>query len=82
MSQAVSTLTWREILAQNPPASSNVSGILISTESGSVKLAKQTDFGEEYVACAPDAATAWERLARITGSSVLELKRLRITKVS
>jgi len=61
--------------------SGNHCGILMSIESGHIRLAKQTSFGDEYVVTAPDATTAWIRLSRITGSSARELKQLRLTRV-
>ena len=58
---------------------SNINGILLSRPHGGYRLAKQTPWGEEYVAFAYTASEAWQRLAKITGRTVLELKTLQIT---
>ena len=60
---------------------SNLDGILFSRPHGGYRLAKQTTWGEEYVAFAYTAEEAWGRLAKITGRTVQELKGLRITRV-
>ena len=60
---------------------SNTTGILISRPHGGYRLAKQTEWGEEYVAFAYTSTEAWKRLARVTGRSVQELKTMLITKV-
>ena len=60
---------------------SNTTGILISRPHGGYRLAKQTEWGEEYVAFAYTSTEAWKRLARVTGRSVQELKTMPITKV-
>ena len=61
--------------------SSNLDGILFSRPHGGFRLAKQTTWGEEWVAFAYTAQEAWVRLAKITGRTVQELKGLRITRV-
>ena len=76
--------TWRDILASDikaNPVRSNIDGILISRPHGGYRLAKQTLWGDEYVAFSYTAKEAWERLARITGRSVIALKRLPATQV-
>ena len=40
---------------------SNTSGILISRPHGGYRLAKQTEWGDEYVAFAYTAAEAWKK---------------------
>ena len=60
---------------------SNLNGILMSRPHGGFRLAKQTTWGDEYVAFAYTAAEAWNKLSRITGRSVRELKSLQITRV-
>lgn len=81
MSTRAQTHPSRLSLQPPEPSSSNLSGILMSIESGLVRLAKQTPSGDEYAVTATDASTAWQRLSRITGSTVSELKRLRLTRV-
>ena len=76
--------TWRDVLAADMkanPARSNIDGVLISRPHGGFRLAKQTAWGEEYVAFAYTAQEAWERLARVTGRAVHELKMLPATRV-
>lgn len=76
--------TWREILAADEAMHqqrSNVGGILLSRPHGGFRLAKQTDWGDEYVAFAYDLQEAWKKLAQITGREVSELKRLALTQV-
>lgn len=63
------------------PARSNLRGVLMSRPHGGIQLAKQTEWGDEYVAFAQDAITAWNRLSGITGIAVDELKRLPLTRV-
>jgi|DEB19_MinimDraft_2_1074335.scaffolds.fasta_scaffold105498_2 hypothetical protein len=60
---------------------SNINGILFSRPHGGYRLAKQTTWGEEWVAFAYTAQEAWERLARITGRTVRELKAMQLTRV-
>ena len=60
---------------------SNLNGILMSKPHGGFRLAKQTTWGDEYVAFAYTATEAWKRLAAITGRSVSELKALQISRV-
>lgn len=60
---------------------SNLNGILMSRPHGGFRLAKQTTWGDEYVAFAYTAAEAWSKLSRITGRTVRELKALQITRV-
>ena len=60
---------------------SNMNGVLISRPHNGFRLAKQTTWGDEYVAFAYTAKEAWERLARITGRTVAELKNLPATSV-
>ena len=60
---------------------SNISGILLSRQHNGFRLAKQTTWGDEYVAFAYTAREAWERLARITGRTVRELKEMQVTRV-
>ena len=60
---------------------SNITGILLSRPHGGFRLAKQTSWGDEYVAFAYTAADAWAKLARITGRSVPELKSMQLTRV-
>ena len=60
---------------------SNIEGILLSRPHGGFRLAKQTSWGDEYVAFAYTAVDAWATLARITGRSVRELKSMQITRV-
>ena len=60
---------------------SNINGILLSRPHGGLRLAKQTSWGEEYVAFAYTADEAWAKLSRITGHTVIELKRMQITRV-
>lgn len=64
-----------------PPTGSNPGGILISRPHGGFRLAKQTQWGDEYIAFAYTAKEAWGRLARITGRDVRELKQLPATRV-
>ena len=75
---------WRELLAESlrtDPQRSNVNGVLISYPHGGVRLAKQTPYGDEYVTFAHTNCQAWNNLARITGRSVDELKRLPLTRI-
>ena len=60
---------------------SNLDGILFSRPHGGFRFAKQTTWGDEYVAFAYTADEAWARLAKITGRTVPELKGMRITRV-
>ena len=60
---------------------SNTTGILISRPHGGYRLAKQTEWGEEYVAFAYTAAEAWKKLSKISGRTVSELKSMKVTKV-
>lgn len=60
---------------------SNMNGVLISRQHNGFRLAKQTPWGDEYVSFAYTAKEAWERLARITGRTVSELKNLPATRV-
>jgi hypothetical protein len=60
---------------------SNTTGILLSKPHGGFRLAKQTSWGDEYVAFAYTAKEAWAKLSKITGRSVRELKSLQITRV-
>jgi hypothetical protein len=60
---------------------SNINGILFSRPHGGYRLAKQTTWGGEWVAFAYTAQEAWERLARITGRTVRELKAMQLTRV-
>ena len=60
---------------------SNIEGILLSRPHGGLRLAKQTSWGDEYVAFAYTDAEAWAKLARITGRSVLELMGMQVTRV-
>ena len=60
---------------------SNINGLLLSRPHGGLRLAKQTSWGEEYVAFAYTADEAWAKLSRITGHTVIELKRMQITRV-
>jgi len=60
---------------------SNTTGILFSRPHGGYRLAKQTAWGDEYIAFAYTAAEAWAKLARITGRKVRELKGLQLTRV-
>lgn len=53
----------------------------MSRPHGGWRLAKQTPWGDEYVAYANTPAEAWSRLSRITGRSVKELKALPMTRV-
>ena len=76
---------WREILAADikaNPTRSNLDGVLISRPNGGFRLAKQTAWGDEYVAFAYTAQEAWERLSRITGREVRDLKRLPVTQMA
>lgn len=59
----------------------NINGILFSRPHGGYRLAKQTPWGDEYVAFAYTAAEAWSKLSRITGRTVRELKALQLTRV-
>lgn len=60
---------------------SNTNGILMSKPHGGLRLAKQTTWGDEYVAFAYTAKEAWAKLAKITGRTVAELKSIPITKI-
>ena len=60
---------------------SNTSGILMSRPHRGYRLAKQTDWGDEYVVFAYTAAEAWKKLSKITGRTVSELKSMKVTKV-
>ena len=74
---------WREILEKSrqiDPSSSNAKGVLMFVESGGYRLELQSEVGE-YSAFARAPQDAWERLSRITGRSVEELKRLQLTRV-
>lgn len=55
--------------------------ILLSRPHGGYRLAKQTTWGEEYVAFAYASKDAWQKLSNITGSSVTQLKSLDIRRV-
>lgn len=59
---------------------SNISGILFSRPHGGYRLEKQTSWGDEYVVFSYSAQEAWEKLARITGRTVRDLKSLQITR--
>jgi hypothetical protein len=60
---------------------SNITGILLSRPHGGWRLAKQTSWGDEYVAFAYTASEAWAKLARITGRTVRELKNMQVTRI-
>ena len=60
---------------------SNTSGILMSRPHRGYRLAKQTEWGDEYVVFAYTAAEAWKKLSKITGRTVSELKSMKVTKV-
>ena len=60
---------------------SNIDGILFSRPHGGYRLAKQTAWGDEYVAFAYTAQEAWAKLARITGRTVRELKSMQLTRM-
>ncbi len=81
MSNRHASTALRDTLERAQAASSNLTGILMTVESGLIRLAKQTAYGEEYVATATDASTAWHRLSRITGTPVGDLQRLRLTRI-
>jgi hypothetical protein len=84
MTTSTSRKTWREILAEdikNDPPKSNLNGILFSRPHGGYRLAKQSEWGDEYVAFSYDHKEAWQQLSKITGRGVTELKSLPITRV-
>jgi len=60
---------------------SNTNGVLFSRPHGGYRLAKQTAWGEEYVAFAYTASEAWEKLARVTGRTVRELMAMQLNRV-
>lgn len=55
--------------------------ILFSRPHGGFRLAKQTSWGDEYVAFAYTAIEAWQRLAKITGRTVSELKSIELRRM-
>jgi len=76
--------SWRDILAADLkafPPRSNVSGVLMSRPHGGYRLALQTEWGDEYVSFAQLPSDAWEKLSRMTGREVSELKRMPLTQV-
>ena len=60
---------------------SNLGGILFSRPHGGFRLAKQTAWGDEYIAFGYTASDAWRRLAAITGRTVGELKAMQLTRM-
>ena len=55
--------------------------ILLSRPHGGYRLAKQTTWGEEYVAFAYASKDAWKKLSSITGYAVIQLESLDIRRV-